>query len=357
MGADLAGLRQSAAYLLKLAEERALPLGAAWGHYFLGCAAYAANDLHEAEYEFAAVVNQRYLAHGFTYLQASFGLAKVLLARDAAEQAQAVTNGLLAYAWERGDKSIMDEVKAFGAYVALRLGRKAEARRWAAEYDRNRPLIPLIMFHAAPIAFVRILLEQRTVQSLAEAESRLARLQEFTLTTYNTRFQVEVLALQALLHAMRGQEKAALEPLEQAVLLAEPGGLLRIFVDLGPAMAALLRQLAARAPGDAAGKTIVAILAAFPAAAPPGPARRLDGQPQPMTTAGNYSLTAPLSRRELEVLGLLAQHLTVREVADRLVISELTAKRHTANIYQKLGVNRRRDALAAAKAAGLLAWR
>ena len=62
----------------------------------------------------------------------------------------------------------------------------------------------------------------------------------------------------------------------------------------------------------------------------------------------------PLTRREQEVLTLLAQRLTAAEIAERLVLSENTVKRHRTNIYQKLGVNRLRDALAVAQAAGIL---
>jgi DNA-binding CsgD family transcriptional regulator len=61
-----------------------------------------------------------------------------------------------------------------------------------------------------------------------------------------------------------------------------------------------------------------------------------------------------LTRREQEVLHLLAQRRTAGEIALQLVISEKTVKRHTANIYQKLGVNRRKDALTAAQVAGVL---
>lgn len=57
----------------------------------------------------------------------------------------------------------------------------------------------------------------------------------------------------------------------------------------------------------------------------------------------------PLTRRESEVLELLAQYFTASEIAERLVISENTVKRHRANIYQKLGVNSRREALAVAR--------
>ena len=61
-----------------------------------------------------------------------------------------------------------------------------------------------------------------------------------------------------------------------------------------------------------------------------------------------------MSSRELEVLELLAQRLSAKEIAQRLVISEGTAKRHIANIYQKLAVNKRGEAVAAAIALGLL---
>ena len=63
-------------------------------------------------------------------------------------------------------------------------------------------------------------------------------------STHNTRFLIEALALEALLHDARRNRATALETLTQAVRLAGPGGLVRVFVDLGPNMAALLRQIA-----------------------------------------------------------------------------------------------------------------
>ena len=62
----------------------------------------------------------------------------------------------------------------------------------------------------------------------------------------------------------------------------------------------------------------------------------------------------PLTRREIEILEFLAQRLSAKEIAQRLIISDRTVKRHTANIYQKLGVNSRRDAVAIALALGIL---
>ena len=156
-----------------------------------------------------------------------------------------------------------------------------------------------------------------------------------------------MLALEALLHAAEGNEPAALQALEHALILAQPGGFIRAFVDLGPGMAGLLERLPRQ--GFAA-EYVDEILRAFAATAtvvlPPAQLRRL---PSPQ---GN--LVEPLSRRELEILELLAQWLSTREIAQRLFISEGTVKRHIANIYQKLAVNKRGEAVAAATALGLL---
>jgi LuxR family maltose regulon positive regulatory protein len=358
MDADLPGLRQGAAFLLKLATERELALGESWGHYFLGAAAYQAGDLPTAEREFGAVVNRRYLAHGFTYLQASFGLATVLLARGDDAGAEGVVDTLLAFAWERGDQNSMDEVQAFQAFLGGSLGRRLEAQRWVGSYDRTQPLIPLIMFHATPVAYARLLLQGGTQQGFEAAAAWLARLHGFVTATFNTRYLIEVLALQALLGSLRrsegatGPRQAGL--LAEALALAEPGGLVRVFVDLGPAMAVLLSDLAAQGGGS---PFLAKVLAAFPPhmrAAQSAPGAHLPQEPW-RRPAPHVAGRPPLSPRELEVLALLAQRFTVREVAARLVISELTAKRHTANIYQKLGVNRRKDAVDTARDAGLLA--
>ena len=157
---------------------------------------------------------------------------------------------------------------------------------------------------------------------------------------------------------MRGEQAAALAVLEQAVRLAEPGGLLRVFIDLGSPMAALLTTLAAQGVAPA---FVARILDSFPAMPVPAVAPAADTDVQPMAgssvPASRTALIEPLTRREQEVLELLAQHLTGGEIAQRLVISEKTVKRHRANIYQKLGVNRHRDAVAAAEAIGLLADR
>jgi LuxR family maltose regulon positive regulatory protein len=195
------------------------------------------------------------------------------------------------------------------------------------------------LFFAAPFALVEILLAQGTPESLQEASRLLERLHESVLTTHNTRFLIETLALQALLHDARREHSAALETLKQAVALAEPGGVIRVFADLGPKMAALLHQLAAQ---WATTGFVAWLLDAFPV------------EQGPVSVPRQGGLIEPLSERELEVLAWLAKRLSNKEIARELSISPMTVKRHTVNIYQKLLVGSRREAVASAVVLGIL---
>jgi LuxR family transcriptional regulator, maltose regulon positive regulatory protein len=129
----------------------------------------------------------------------------------------------------------------------------------------------------------------------------------------------------------------AIASLDRAVALAEPEGYVRVFIDEGPRMAALLK-LAAKPP-NAPGYVRRLLAAAVSAAGPAAVA-------QP--------LIEPLSEREVEVLRLLESDLGGPEIARELVVSLSTVRTHTQNIYAKLGVNSRRAAIRRAAELDLL---
>ena len=93
------------------------------------------------------------------------------------------------------------------------------------------------------MTLIRTQLAQGTTDSLHQAVDLLDQLHDFLTSIHNTRFQIEVLALQALLYDTQGEKSAALKKLTEALTLAEPSGFIRLFVDLGPQMADLLKQL------------------------------------------------------------------------------------------------------------------
>jgi LuxR family maltose regulon positive regulatory protein len=130
----------------------------------------------------------------------------------------------------------------------------------------------------------------------------------------------------------------ALDALGQSLTLAEPEGYVRLYLDAGEPMRSLLKQAVGR---GIAPQYVSRLLAAF------GPSREaVSKAPQP--------LIEPLTDRELEVLCLLAEDLSNHEIGRRLFISLPTVKSHTRNIYGKLGVQNREEAVARAQALGIL---
>ncbi|MCB0013521.1 MAG: hypothetical protein KDE34_16525, partial [Anaerolineales bacterium] len=150
--------------------------------------------------------------------------------------------------------------------------------------------------------------------------------------------QLQVLILQSLAHQAAGESDVAAQTLGEALALAAPGGLLRLFVDEGPAMAALLRELV-RAGGGAS--FAQQLLATF-------------GETVATHSPASQPLPDPLSDRELEVLRLLATELTGPEIAREMMVSLNTMRTHTKNIYSKLSVNSRRTAVRRAEELDLL---
>jgi LuxR family maltose regulon positive regulatory protein len=118
--------------------------------------------------------------------------------------------------------------------------------------------------------------------------------------------------------------------LEQALISAEPEGYVRVFVNEGDLMKTLLRKAETRgfAP-DYTSKLLVAF----------------ETEPVHVEPPSASSLIEPLSERELEVLRLLKTELSGPEIADHLMIALSTMRTHTQNIYSKLGVSNRREAV------------
>jgi LuxR family maltose regulon positive regulatory protein len=156
---------------------------------------------------------------------------------------------------------------------------------------------------------------------------------------------IEAKCLRALALQESGHPEEALAALGEALELGESAGYARVFVDAGPPMMELLRRAGSRGirPGYV-GHLIAAFGATHPAVALDDMGRPIPIQP----------LVEPLTARELEVLQLLAEGLPNREIARRLFVSLSTTKTHTRNVYGKLGVRSRGEAVDRARTLGIL---
>jgi LuxR family maltose regulon positive regulatory protein len=182
-----------------------------------------------------------------------------------------------------------------------------------------------------------------------EVMGLLERLLQAAKAGERTGSVIEILVLQSLAHETQSDISAALGALQRALTLAEPEGYVRLFVDEGMPMAILLEEAAKHWPAQS---YVRRLLAAFGAAREAGqPAGAEDGTPaQQAVKQGSIE---PLSERELEVLRLLRTELTGPEIARELVVSLHTVRTHTSNIYNKLGVDKRRAAVRRAEDLGL----
>jgi LuxR family transcriptional regulator, maltose regulon positive regulatory protein len=166
---------------------------------------------------------------------------------------------------------------------------------------------------------------------------------------------IEILVLQALAHQMRGNTSQAIATLEKVLTLAEPQGYVRIFVDEGEPMRLLIADFGLRIADRRLRQYADHLLPAF-LADNTGAAQIRNQKPAtlaPHASAGVQNLVEPLSDRELEVLRLLIAGQSYDEIAQVLVISQNTVKTHVKNIYGKLEVSHRREAMAKAKELGL----
>ncbi len=290
-----------------------------------------------------------------TLLDSILLLAQVAQAQGDSVSARSWLQQLESLSRKAGHVEFTEIIAPLRARLALKDGRLEEALFWMHEQNlrdadpghKRSELIDLTKAH------VLIAAGQAGIEP--EAGTRVLELLEHWSVTADQAGRVsvllEILILQALALQLQNDCAGALHTLRRAVVLAEPGRYIRLFVDEGGALARLLRHLLEqqRAQKDsrlAPSMTYLSmLLKAF-------------AQPctfsQPTSLAESQPLFDPLSLREREVLRLIAVGRKNREIANELVIVTGTVKAHINMIYQKLGVTNRVQAITRARALGLL---
>ncbi len=243
-------------------------------------------------------------------------------------------------------------IAALKTRVWVRQGRLTEALGWARERNlsSNDDLGYLREFEHITLARVLIARYESDLAegSIHEARGLLERLLQAAEEGGRTGSLVEILALQALARRAQGNIPGALAPLSYALALAEPEDYVRIFVDEGGPVAELLARFEDKGETLRVKEYIHKLLSAFETQEdvhPPSLAKQ---------GVGLQALAEPLSDRELEVLRLIAQGLSNRQISQRLFLALSTVKGHNRIIFSKLMVGSRTEAVARARELGLL---
>jgi ATP/maltotriose-dependent transcriptional regulator MalT len=333
------------------ADHQLPPAGMA--HVALAEVLYERDELAEA-YEHAAqgVALGRQLA--FTQPLAT-GLA--MLARI--RQVQGDTAGALDAIGQAGKVGLspqltplLNPVPAWQARLMLARGEVAAAGHWASGRELGADDEPGYPRERDYLVLARLLLAEQTYD---RALRLLERMRAQATAQQRTGSIIELAALQTLALAASGDQTAALASLAEALILAAPEGYIRVFADEGAPMARLLGRIAAAqrrgqaAPGGAIPLDYLDRLAL---AFQPGGARPVLRTTRPRSAVAAQA--EPLSARELDVLGLLAAGKSNQQIADELVVVRDTVKKHVGHILDKLGAANRTQAVARARALGLL---
>jgi LuxR family maltose regulon positive regulatory protein len=224
------------------------------------------------------------------------------------------------------------------ARLWLAQGKLDDARHWAETRGLSAEGEFDLAHEVEYVTLARLLLAEGRVD---EATRLLSRIQNAVESTGRHGNLVGVLVLAAVALDMRADTASALAVLERAACLGRPEGYVRAFLDGGKPIETLLKIAITQWKDRDLLAYARKLLTAFAG----------EGAPH---AAGEAPQPAILSERELEVLRLMAAGRSNKEIANELVIAIGTAKRHTANIFDKLDVRNRTEAVTRARQLGLL---
>jgi LuxR family maltose regulon positive regulatory protein len=321
--------------VLRLARVWRIPNAPRTGYAWVGLGRlrYEWNELETALHDVQTGLECGQLAGVMDVLLPGYhALARIQKAQGNMDAALAALDEADAVAENMGLAQVKDWICALRAQVWLARGDTDAALDWANHFAGQ---IEDAVYPSVPIALAKVWLSQReTDKALPLLDHALQSAQ----TVGRLGNAIHILAVQAVVYHARGEPELAFAKLGQALELAEPEGYVRVFADEGAPMARLLRRMLTR---SSASEYVRRLLEAL-------------GESVKIEPSIASKLIDPLSQRELEVLRLIVEGATNKEIADELVLTVNTVKRHISNIFRKLEVSNRAQAIAQARELNLL---
>ncbi len=337
--ADTQKLLKAASGMMQIGLEHKLPWSQSFARYFFGLIHYERNELNEAVEQLKIIVDDphRYPIINVTHCSFLLSLSYQELALP--DRASEVADSIAKLTFERGNKMFIALAEAFQADLDLRQGHIVQAEHWVNGFVPPAPH-GLQRFFNAELTSIRVMMALDTTQSRATAAEQLDSFHQVVKQIHHKRLMIDVLGMKALLADAEGDVDTAVALLHEAVALGQSGQLIRPLADLGTGLVNLFNLLDLNQEGL---QYVGEILSA------------LNGSSEATKAqSGNGNKSASLSHRELEILDLFAGNLSNKEIAEQLYISPGTVKRHAYNIFRKLSVSDRHDAVSKSRGLGIL---
>ncbi|WP_317197460.1 LuxR C-terminal-related transcriptional regulator [Lutimonas saemankumensis] len=321
MDGNISELSAVSSTLINLGQSHHLKEAEANGYYFSGCANFAKNRRTEALRDFRNLYDLRHFTLMVHRFFGSAALAFLLPENDTDELADLLKEMRL-NAMERGGIQYVGFVQAITAAVNWVKSKSPESLQWAME-AKHLPLLPMSNFTSNPMLQSFILSSSGHKDHVERALEILYDCEVFLKKHNNINFLTQTYVLRTLAQLKLGEQKAAFKDFQLALELAVPRGLYSTFLTLKYEVLSDFLQTSSLSSD--AQKFLEEILRSLRF-------RRQNKKPI-------------LSRREKEIFELIRENLTNKQIGTKLYISEKTVKRHIANIYKKLDVHNRNQAI------------
>jgi LuxR family maltose regulon positive regulatory protein len=288
--------------------------------------------LESASHCFSRALRNRFFLDINTPIDSYAGSILSYQAMQQPDKANQTLSLMMEFSQESSNPAHIMLARSVQARLSLLQSNLTSAVHWLETSDVSSDAGTMFFFLDLPrITQCRVWVVQGSETNLHKAEEALQGYSQLCQATHNTPKMIEILLLQVVVHYKQKRYDEAISKLEQALLLARPGGFIRSFVDHGQPVAMLLARLLEQ---DVAVDFVRQILAAFPSSAESSRSHE-----------AKQSLIDPLTKRELQTLRLLATDLSPNEIAAELVVSVSTVRMHSKRIYRKLNVHSRLQAV------------
>ncbi len=339
--ADAHALRKPADAYHEMALRTGHLMSRGWAGFLQGWCAYQAHDLDQAHACFAGAVALRHVIHARAAVDSFSGLALIAARRGDRAGLRETLRMLDDFILEQGLVGMLPAAES----LAMRLAPGRSPASAPAEFRRHlQAQLAADMWELPALTACRLDIRSGDTERLERARETLAECEAYARARGAKRLLLQTGVLKTLLYDARAAHDRALDSLRSTLALVEAGGALQYIADGGQALAPYL--VALRDEGTAV-STVTAVLAILRGVPVPGAEGR-GLSPAAVTLIGE------LTAREMEVLTLLGELLTNKEIAARLHISPRTVKKHSINLYRKLDVDGRRPAVARARELGIL---
>ena len=342
--------------LLDVADKNKYAYAKAWSHYLRGLIHFMRNEMEAAILHFGLAYKQRYILHTRAAVDCMIGLIFAHEFMCQSEKANTMLTSLLGFVQSLEDSSYDGIAQSCRARLSIMRGQPEQAMQWLEEHETPGIEVMFCWIEIPAISYCRALLYDGSGRCLQEAEEKLLEYLQMNQAHHNTCQTLHILLLLSLVYEKQGRPVEASSALERALALAKPGGFIYPFIELGHPMSRLLGRVVKNSvDADDIQKILDAFNTGKPVTVPEAEEMKAVSAPAGVRPSpASQPLVEPLTNRELDILDLLAKRFSNKEIAEKLYISTETVKTHLSNIYQKLAVGTRRQAVEIAGELGII---